>query len=215
MTETSPVIDGLLMIHRIISRGLSTSIRSCDEYIAKKGIPADEARGFSMYLSTLKWVTHAHHLSEDEVAFPYFKDHIEAPYSNLSTDHQTIAGVLARLEQALPDISSGEPLKIREVLGDFEKLWMPHIKIEEDHFTAERLQSVSGMKEQGDLAGKLASHGSKNSGPGQLALPFFFYNLEGKDREIFSRPFPWVLKKILVPVVWKKHWMPMRPYLLQ
>jgi hemerythrin-like domain-containing protein len=215
MTETSPVIDGLLMIHKIISRGLNISIRKCDDYIARKSAPANEAKGFTLYVSTLKSVTHAHHLSEDEVAFPYFKEFIEAPYTNLSKDHQTISSVLARMEQALPGISSGEFVKLREVLGDFEKLWVPHIKIEEEHFIAEKMKAGTTMKDQVGLVQKLAQHGSKNAGPGPLALPFFFYNLEGRDREAFMRPFPVIVKKVLVPVIWKGQWKPMTPFLLE
>ncbi|MGB8357624.1 MAG: hypothetical protein WCD55_03330, partial [Bacteroidales bacterium] len=76
MADINPVVEGLLIIHKIISRGLSISIRKCDEYLGKQGIPSGETTGFSMYVSTLKWVTHAHHLSEDEIIFPYFKDYI-------------------------------------------------------------------------------------------------------------------------------------------
>ena len=49
MSDTSPVVGGLLRIHKIISRGLSISIRKCDEYLGKKGIPHVEAKGFSIY----------------------------------------------------------------------------------------------------------------------------------------------------------------------
>jgi hemerythrin-like domain-containing protein len=214
MKEVSPIIQGLLMIHKIISRGLSTSIRKCDEYPGQQSIPPHEVAGFSMYVATLKWVTHAHHLGEEEIAFPYFKDYIEAPYNSLKDDHYAIARVLDTLDQCLLEISSGKVGRLREVLGEFEKLWVPHIRIEEDYFTAEKLQLVVGMKDQINLTEKFASHGSKNSGPGALALPFMFYNLEGKDREAFTTPFPWIVKKVLVPIIWKGQWKQMSPFLL-
>jgi hemerythrin-like domain-containing protein len=214
MTDMSPVVEGLLKIHKIISRALSISIRKCDEYKLKPSIPPNETAGFSMYLLTLKHVTHSHHLSEDEIAFPYFKDYIEAPYDRLKDDHQTIASVLVKLEQCLNDLSSEGIRKLQEVLDEFEKLWIPHIKIEEENFTAGKLQATVEIKEQLSIAEKLARHGSKNSGPGSLALPFLFYNLEGIDREAFMMPFPWIVKSVLVPVVWKGQWKPMRPFLL-
>jgi hemerythrin-like domain-containing protein len=214
MKEVSPIIQGLLMIHKIITRGLSTSIRKCDEYLGQQSIPPREVEGFSMYVATLKWVTHAHHLGEEEIAFPYFKDYIEAPYDSLKDDHHTMAQILDKLDQCLLEISSGKFDKLREVLGEFEKLWIPHIRIEEDYFTAEKLRLVVEMKDQINLAEKFASHGSKNSGPGALGLPFMFYNLEGKDRETFTAPFPWIVKKVLVPIIWKGQWKPMKPFLL-
>lgn len=87
MTDMSPMVEGLLRIHKIITRGLTISIRKCDEYIVKQGIPPGEAAGFSKYVTTFKCVTHAHHLSEDEIIFPFFKDKIEAPFKRLQDDH--------------------------------------------------------------------------------------------------------------------------------
>ena len=214
MTEMSPVVGGLIRIHKIISRGLSISIRKCDEYLGKQGIPSEEATGFSMYLSTLKWVTHLHHLSEDDIAFPYFKDYIDAPYNRLKDDHNDMARILDALDQRILKLSSDGIGKLREVLDEFDKLWRPHIKIEEVNFTAEKLQGVIGMKEQATLAEKLGEHSTKNAGPGALALPFLFYNLEGMDREAFMKPIPWIAKKVLVPVIWRSQWKPMSPFLL-
>ena len=52
------------------------------------------------------------------------------------------------------------------------------------------------------------------SNPATLILPFIIYNLEGKDREEFVSDMPWILKKFLVPVIWKKKWQKMKPFLL-
>jgi hemerythrin-like domain-containing protein len=212
--DMSPVVGGLLRIHKIISRGLSISIRKCDEYIVKQGIPESEAAGFSMYVSTLKWVTHSHHLSEDDIGFPFLKNYIEAPYNNLKDDHNAMARILDSLEQSLLEVSSGGVGKLREVLDKFNKLWQPHIKTEEENFTSERLQAAIGIKEQLNLVEKLGEHSIKNSGPGPLALPFLFYNLEGRDREDFMKPIPWVVTKVLVPVVWRNRWKPMKPFFI-
>ena len=214
ISEMSPLAGGMLTIHKIITRGLDVSIRKCDEYIGKKGIPSQEATGFTMYVSTLKWVTHSHHLSEDEIVFPYFKDHLEAPYTRLKKDHNVISGILETLDQSLTEVSSGRVGKLREVLGEFDRLWRPHIKIEEENFTPEKLETVIGMKEQLDLVEKLGEHGRKNSGPGPLTLPFIFYNIEGRDREAFMIGIPWMVRKVLVPIVWRKQWKPMSPFLI-
>lgn len=214
MIETSPVVEGLLMIHKIISRGLSISISKCDEYIAKKGIPPGEIKGFSMYVAALKRVTHSHHLSEDEIAFPYYKDSIDAPYNRLKDDHHNISRVLVALDQCLKDLSPGGMDRLHKILNEFHSLWVPHIRIEEDNFTTDKLQAASGMKEQVILVEKLARHGSKYMSPGPLTLPFLFFNLEVRDRKAFMMPFPWMVKKVLVPIIWKGQWKPMSPFLL-
>ncbi len=214
MTEANPLAGGLLTIHRVITRGLGTSIQKCDEYLGKQGIPSGEAAGFTMYVSTLKAVTHSHHLSEDDIAFPYFRSHIDAPYDRLKDDHKKIASLLTTLSQYLPEMSSGGVANLRSVLSEIERIWLPHIRIEEENFTPEKVKEFLGTKEQMELTERLSRHGRANSGPGPLVLPFLFYNLEVSDRESFTRPFPWIVKKVLVPVIWKKQWKPMSQYLL-
>lgn len=214
MTEANPIVQGLLMIHKIISRGLKISIQKCDEYFTNGVIPSGETTGFYMYVSTLKSVTHAHHLSEDDIAFPYFRNLIEAPYDRLKDDHEKIASHLEILGKFLSETPSGGVGQLREVLVEIEKLWVPHIRIEEENLTAEKLNPVLGIKEQVDLTEKLSRHGRENAGPGPLTLPFMIYNLEGNDREAFTKSFPWILKKVLVPIIWKGQWKPMSPFFI-
>ena len=47
-----------------------------------------------------------------------------------------------------------------------------------------------------------------------LVLPFLIYNLEGAERDEFTNDMPWILKKFIVPIVWKSKWEKMRPFLL-
>lgn len=214
MSETSPLVEGLLGIHKIITRGLITSIGKCDEYLGKRSITPGETAGFSMYLTTLRSVIHSHHLSEDDIAFPYFKNKIEAPYDKLADDHHKMAQILDELEKCFLDLSPGGIHKLREVLGTLNDLWVPHIKIEEENFTMEKLRAVSELREQVDITRKLSAHSMENSGPGPQTVPFLFYNLEGRDREIFMMNFPWIVKKVLVPIAWRGKWKPMSEFLL-
>lgn len=209
----SPLVEGLFMIHKIITKGITTSLKKCDEYIGKQGIPPEDAAGFKLYLSTLIGVTHSHHLSEDEIAFPFFKDLITGPYERLKDDHLLISGVLDKLDKCLPEISAGEPVNLRNALIELENLWVPHIKIEEDNFTADKVHAVVGLKEQENITEKLSGHGRKNSGPGPTVLPFLIYNLEGSDRDAFASRLPWIVRKVLVQVIWKRKWAAMKPFL--
>jgi hemerythrin-like domain-containing protein len=214
MAEISPVVGALVRIHRLISRALGVSIQKCDEYLAKGGVPAEEGAGFVMYVTTLKWVVHAHHLTEDELAFPYFRDKLEAPYPRLQEDHRTVARLLVGLDRCLGDVPTQGVGRLRELLGELDRLWVPHIAIEEERFTAERLNRVVGMQEQVGLVRQFGEHGGRNAGPGPLAMPFMFYNLEGAERAAFVAPMPWFLKNVLVPIAWRGQWKPMRPFLI-
>lgn len=213
MQETSPIVDGLSGIHKIITQGLTTSVSKCDEYISKEVVTSGETEGFSLYLTTLMKVMHSHHLSEDDIAFPYFKSKIEAPFDQLENDHQGMARILDMLGMCIMDLSLGGIHKLQKVLNTLNELWVPHIKIEEENFTMEKLNAVAELKEQAALTKRLSAHSIKNSGPGALAVPFLFYNLEGKDREAFMIHFPWIVKKVLVPIIWRGKWKPMRLFL--
>jgi len=55
---------------------------------------------------------------------------------------------------------------------------------------------------------------SGGAAPDLVALPFILYNLSVEDREIMAQHMPPVVIQELVPVVWKEHWEPMKPFLL-
>ena len=212
--EISPLAGGLQRIHKVITRGLKISIRKCDEYIENKGIPPEEIEGFSRYITTLKWVIHSHHLSEDEIAFPFFKEYIKAPYNRLKDEHIIMVQLLDKIDKNLQELRSKGVGNLRDVLEEIRSVWESHIKIEEENFTASKLQGMIGIEEQEKLVEKLAEHGRNNSGPGPLTLPFLLYNLESEDRQYFMMSLPWIVRKVLVPIVWRKQWKPMTPFLL-
>jgi hemerythrin-like domain-containing protein len=214
MENSSPIVQGLNMIHKIITRGINISLKKCEEYVGTNGIPQGEAAGFFLYVSALKWVTHAHHLSEDEIAFPYFRKLIEGPFDQLKEDHQKIAGLLDRLDEPLSEKSFSATGKLMEVLAAIKKIWIPHIKVEEDNFTADKVSTALGKEKQDELLEKLSQHGRANAGPGPLTLPFMCYNLVGDDRKSFTKPFPWILRKVFIPVIWKRQWKSMSPFFL-
>jgi hemerythrin-like domain-containing protein len=215
MKEMNPLAGSLLRIHKIISRALDVSLQKCDEYLGKHGIPSKEAAGFLMYVTTLKWIAHSHHLTEDDIVFPFFRNRLEAPYERLEKDHEVMTRNLEDLDTCLKEISSGGVGRLREVLGEFNELWGPHIRIEEEHFAAERLEEVAGRWEQKKLLTQITEYGGMKSGPVSLALPFLFYNLAGADREEFIMVFPWIVRQVFVPIIWRGNWQPMSAFLLE
>ena len=64
------------------------------------------------------------------------------------------------------------------------------------------------------LSGLFAEHGRKHMSPDYLIVPFLLYNLPPEERAIFARTMPLILTRLLVPLVWKKKWAPMLPFLL-
>ncbi|HEX2921033.1 MAG TPA: hemerythrin domain-containing protein [Bacteroidales bacterium] len=206
----SPVTEGMLRIHKLLSRSLDVSISKCDEYV-KTGIPSSEREGFLMYLTTFIRVMHAHHAGEDDVVFPRFTGVINAPYTRLKEDHIAISAILDNLEK---DVATLDDLpETRKKLADIQVLWNPHIKAEETSFAASNLTRLS-EKEQLALLDEVGKHSQKSSGPGSITIPFVLYNLNEEDRQEFLKDFPWVLRKVLIPILWRPKWKAMDPFLL-
>ena len=222
MSERSApnVAEDLLCIHAIITRGLNVSIEK-SRLLAQAGYPVRSARqGFIAYVGSLVSVLHAHHLTESDLFFPYFRDKLPgAPFDLLITQHHDLEPVLQQAKAATDEVSAeakaGAALaRLNSLLGRIMEFWHPHIRIEEEHFTVDRAATLIDPKEHERLAQAGAKHGQQNSGPGYLVVPFLLYNLPPDRRSVFGRWMPPVVKRLLVPIIWRSKWASMRPYLL-
>lgn len=214
MAESSPLSDGLIMIHKVISRALEVSLNKCDIYISKKGIPEDEKKGFLLYTTSLVRVMHSHHHGEDDIVFPSFTGRIDAPYDKLRQDHVSMKAMLDDLEKRIESVSDETLTELRDLLDVIHQAWGPHIRDEETSFSAERITAKMPAEEQKALADKVSRHGAKSSGPGPITLPFVIYNLRVSDRNEILAELPWILRKFLIPVAWRSKWKAMDPFLL-
>ena len=205
----------LVRIHRVITRGLEVSIRH-------SGTPLDPAAvpGFVSYAQTTAWVLHGHHISEDQVAFPFFRQkQIDAPYLLLVAEHGQMQAILNELTPAL-DRLAGEPgsaeslAVVHRAFIRLAGIWYPHIQREEELMTAQAIAAAISLEEQISLAQQFAQKGQENSGPAYMAVPFVLYNLSPEDRAGMLRMMSPEVTQHLVPVVWKDQWAPMQPFLL-
>jgi len=101
-----------------------------------------------------------------------------------------------------------------QTLASIAEVWHPHIQIEEDHFTADRLFPVMSLEEQGILSRKAAEHSQRLASPDYLVAPFLLFNLTSDDRALFAQAIPPIVVQQLVPITWKDKWLSMKPFLL-
>jgi hypothetical protein len=210
----------LLRIHRVITRGITVTLARGDEYL-RTGFPELGIRtGFTDYAKSLTIVLDAHHLGEDQIAFPALKDKItSAPYERLSRHHQEIVALLEPVSKAIPAIAErGDRASLTALVGELRKIydiWRPHIQTEETYFSQEALAAVMSPEEQGRISGSMAKHSQEHATPGYLSLPFVLFNLDAEDRAVMAASMPAMVVEELIPKAWKEQWAPMKPFLLE
>jgi hemerythrin-like domain-containing protein len=219
-SKTPNIAQDLRLIHAVVTRSLQVAVDSSRSFV-QKGYPDTSTReGFIAYVRSFVSVLHAHHQTEEEVAFPYFRDSFpDAPYDLLLVQHRFIASALddvrGALEKAAAETQAGEPVNgLNQTLSRISGLWHPHIAIEEDHFTVEKAGALIGVEEHVKLGRMFMEHSQQHSGPDYLVVPFLLHNLPPGERAIFAASMPPVVTQELVPVLWKEKWAPMMPFLL-
>lgn len=210
----------MVCIHRAITRGLTVGIARGEEF-AQAGFPDAALRqGFVTYLQALSTVLWAHGLGEDEIAFPALKAKLPAaPYDRLTADHQTFDTFISQMRRAAADLAGAdEPASLAPLLDELRQvraIWLPHIQVEEEHFSVEAFAAVMSTADQALLAESLRMHSQQYATPGPLTLPFTLFNLEAEDRAVMAATMSSMVTEQLIPKAWKAEWAPMQPFLLE
>jgi hemerythrin-like domain-containing protein len=205
-------------IHDIISRGLKVSIENVQDVIHTGFHDTSRREGLFNYIRALCSVLNAHHLTEDELAFPYFRDKIpEAPFDRLMVAHREMVKILDEIKPVLEKSDKtgelGARLRLENALIRLNEAWQLHIRMETDVFIS-KTDALIPADEQLRLVGLFAQNVVKLSGPLPLTVPFLLLNLPPEDRRVFSRDLPAEIVQHLVPVIWKVQWASMNPFLL-
>lgn len=208
----------LIRIHKAITRGLTVAATRGAEFI-RDGFPDPRIQqGFALYVQTLTAVVSAHHLGEDEVAFPALKQKLPAtPFGRLSADHVIIETGLERIKTALPDLAgtnnAAALVKTVESIKGILAVWTLHIKIEQTAFSAEAIAGAMTPEEQAAISMDFGKHAQEHVGAPFFALPFVLFNLTPADRAEMLGMMPKPVVD-LIPGEWKDKWSPMKPFLL-
>ena len=217
--QESNVAVSFFNIHNIITRGLRVSLESVQEVLQRGFRGEDSREGFFNFIRALTSVLNAHHLTEDEIVFPYFRDMLpDAPFDSLTEWHHVMVRILDEINLAVDKCDNNEQIEtelrnIENALARLNNMWPYHIQPETDELI-NKADALIPVEEQLRLVGLFAEHGLKNAVPHYLTVPFMLYNLPLEDRLVFSQGMPAEVIQNLVPVVWKEKWESMTPFLL-
>ena len=217
--QESNIAVSFFNIHNIITRSLRVSLENA-QVILQGGFQDGRTReGFFNYIRALTSVMNAHHLMEDDVAFPYFRDKLpEADFDDLTFWHHKMDEILDEINLAAEkfeknDLLETEMRNIENARSRLNEGWPLHIQPETDDFI-NRADALVTVEEQLRLVRLFAEHSQKLAVPHYLTVPFMLYNLPVEDRKAFSQWMPAEIIQNLVPVVWKEKWVSMTAYLL-
>jgi hypothetical protein len=222
VTQNNPpnLAQDFIRIHRVITRGLRIAVDRGTEFLNEGFSHLGLQQGFVTYIQTLTVVLEAHHLGEDEIAFPSFGQVLPAAsYERLAADHQKISALIGSIRHSSELIGSeGCESELNLLVEDLRKInavWIPHIVIEEVSFSQKALTAVMSPDAQSQLSAALTKHAQEHALPPYLALPFVLYNLDAEDRASFAATLPTLVWEELIPKVWIDQWAPMKPFLLE
>ncbi len=219
--EYGDVGQDIIRFHRIITRSLEVAILNIDKYIEEETLSISEGEGFLKYMQSFSSVLNAHHILENEKIFPYFKDKLpDAPYERLMAQHKEVEKSLSEINNGINSLNSKandlESLKLlKSGLKKIDKLWHPHIRIEEKQIYGKVKNLNISFKETERLRAEYAQFFEEHTNPPYLVIPFVLYNLSPEDREALAQGLPKIVTKQLVPVDWKDKWISMQPFLLK
>jgi len=211
----------IIRFHRIITRSLEVAIQNVNSFLDMGAIKESKGEGFLNFMQSFSTVLDAHHLLENEKIFPYFKDKLpDAPYDRLMTQHKWFKDLLSQINGGISNIKSNldelESLNLLKTdLKQMDKIWHPHIGIEEDHIYGKVGDLNLSPEETNRLREEFSQFFQEHSEPASLVMPFVLYNLSPEDRAILAQGLPEIVTKQLVPVDWKDEWASMQPYLLR
>jgi hemerythrin-like domain-containing protein len=219
--RTPNVGADMLRIHHVITRGLDVSIERSTSFVQGGYPDAATQEGFGLYVQTLVSVLSAHHLAEDEVAFPYLRDKLpDEPFDELMAEHRVMEEILEELqviaEAVATEAQAGDSLNdLNRTLTRLADLWHPHIHKEERFYDVDRMAALMDVDEHARLGRALGEHSQQHLQAPYLGIPFVLYNLPAEERAIITQVMPPAVTQQLVPVDWKEKWAPMQPFLLE
>ncbi len=210
----------LVRVHKAITRGIEIIITQSQDF-AEAGFPdAITQAGFTDYVRAFQSFIHAHHTTEEELAFPYFRTKLPGePYDAMLAEHSQIAWLVYEIRSIVGEaggaaIEPGKLKNLESAVTEINQIWRLHIPKEEKSFSPQHLDQVMSVEEQASMSRQFAEQSARHAAPDYLVIPFFLMNLEGEDREAMAQNMPPLVTQQLLPVVWKDKWVPMRPFLL-
>jgi hemerythrin-like domain-containing protein len=212
------IADGLIGIHRSITRGFTIAEETLQRMVQNTLSDKQSLNGFLEYLRSLVTLVHAHHSTEDRIVFPTFRTKtMEAPYALLGKEHVQMEKLLNEIKPLVEKLAEDKRdmvsiKKLQQLIQALYDLWSPHIEIEQCRFSGSTISTHMSTEEEQQIALRVGQHMAENAKPDYLVIPFLFYNLSSQDRKMMQPFLPPNITSLLT--TWKDNWAAMKPFFI-
>ena len=207
-------------VHRIITRALQVTAERSASF-ARPGYPdARAGEGFTLYVQSLAALLYGHHVTEDNVAFLYFRSVMpEAPFDRMSAQHRHMVSTIEELGRAVEDartsIRTGEALvSVNLASVRMQELWLPHAELEETYVGPVHVASVLDMAERVRVGRTLSLEAQKHLRPLSRIVSFLLYKMTSEDRTSMAKGMLGLVGGLSVRLLWRRNWKAMSAFLL-
>ncbi|MBW6465241.1 MAG: hemerythrin domain-containing protein [Brevefilum sp.] len=211
--------DYFLTVHQVISRGVDISNAHIDGFI-KDGFPNETIfDGYLNYLHALIVLFDSHHKTEDDIAFPFFREALpNTHFEWLLEDHDLITGFIEELHPILDALNKREQVNVnlvlcKDILFKMSDRWYGHIGLEEEEFI-NLIDDLISNEERVRLFSQFKNYNYKLLKPHNLTFPFMLYNLEPQDQRHIVNAYSEARFADLDAPAWRAEWESMIPFLL-
>ncbi|HOI71060.1 MAG TPA: hypothetical protein PLC38_02105 [Methanobacterium sp.] len=214
--EPNLAID-LLCTHNVITRSLEVAAEHCGQSLRSGELDEASKDGFIDYLECIRTVLTTHHHLETQKVFPYFQNKIpELPVKQLNQEHGKIGIHLIKFDDIIPDLKGDSLIpsleQLNEALTGINHVWYPHKELEEKYFTVEKIGNLLDKDEMRGQSEIYREFIIERYQPDYLVMPFQFYNLPPKERDIWAQKFPEIFTHKLISTEWKDKWSNMAEF---
>jgi len=199
---TLDLFSGQVWIHNILRRNTAHILTKLEE------IKVGDANVIPLihYISIFNDLLHHHHDTEEQVMFPGAakygldcKEFVEEHQEMMKTFDAYISLVQGLLKTK--SVSEEQYQQVRDGMKEIKRWMFPHLAKEESTITRKWIADNIPAKEMPGFMKRVEGHGKKGK---PECVVMMLHSTTEAERNHINKIFPWILKKVLLPLVFEK-----------
>jgi hemerythrin superfamily protein len=202
------LVNGQRTIHNVIRRNLQLiSEYKAEDYTEKEqNIFVEHVKNFMILLQ-------GHHETEEGYWFPTISKACNIDLKHFELDHKELDILWTQISENLETfrrvLLKDRPqhlVDLRQMFIDLQSEMLPHLQAEEDFINAELLEQHLTESEMKKIEKNIVRLAKAHMGRAAVGLPLYYFSLNNEEQARVKKEVPWIVTRVLIPVVWKKQY---------